>query len=246
MLNDHINYAEPPDEDNEYWLSFSDILAGLLVIFVLASVALMLEISSQNQSVEQAIAEAVKDDQVRSEIITQVVDTLNADSIRVEIAENHTVIRIPEDVITFEKGEFRVPQDPQSQRNALQVGRVIADVLAQGDRFKHLDTVYIEGHTDSTPYYNPAMKGNWGLSTFRAIEVWNLWHDAGTGLDAFKNASGKKLFSVSGFGATRPDPATLAHPDTPASMRKNRRIDIRFTIRRPDLQKYNTLASTLR
>ena len=36
--------ANPVDEENPYWMSFSDIMSALLVIFILAAVALMVQL----------------------------------------------------------------------------------------------------------------------------------------------------------------------------------------------------------
>ena len=32
------------DEENPYWISFSDIMSGLLIVFILAALALILEL----------------------------------------------------------------------------------------------------------------------------------------------------------------------------------------------------------
>lgn len=40
------------DEDNPYWVSFSDLMSGLLVIFILASVALIIELTQRTNDVE--------------------------------------------------------------------------------------------------------------------------------------------------------------------------------------------------
>ena len=36
------NKSASVDEENPYWMSFSDVMSGLLVIFILASVILIL------------------------------------------------------------------------------------------------------------------------------------------------------------------------------------------------------------
>ena len=35
-------------------------------------------------------------------------------------------------------------------------------------------TIFIEGHTDNRPLQGFMGKGNWGLSTFRAISLWQF------------------------------------------------------------------------
>lgn len=241
------NNQESADEENPYWISFSDIMAGILVLFILATIGLMLEVTSRNAKTEQAINDVTKADEIRSELITEIAQDLRSKNIPVQISENHTVIRIPEDVITFEQGKFDLPSDPKTIAIANEVGAVIYETLTRANRFAYLDTISIEGHTDSAPYNNTAIKGNWGLSTFRAIAVWEMWISTPETerLASLVNQDGKPLFSVSGFASTRPDPSTLNDINSPESQSKNRRIDIRFTIRRPALETYDSIKSLL-
>ena len=43
MIRRFSRSQTPVDDENPYWISFSDIMSGLLVIFVLASLALILQ-----------------------------------------------------------------------------------------------------------------------------------------------------------------------------------------------------------
>jgi flagellar motor protein MotB len=80
--------------------------------------------------------------------------------------------------------------------------------------------------------------GNWGLSTFRAIAVWKFWNQQlgdAANLATITNHTGKPLFSVSGYAAQR----RLVEPEiTKADLQKNRRIDIRFTVKSPKISDY--------
>jgi flagellar motor protein MotB len=249
------------DEENPYWISFSDIMAGLLVIFVLAAVALILELTQKSEQWDEAIREIAKAEQVRKDLLREIEQELNSMNIPVKISDNDTVLRIPEDVLTFAQGRFDIPDDERSKQNALDIGLVLFNSIIKEDRWKYLDTIFVEGHTDPVPYRNQSIKGNWGLSTFRAISVWNYWNqemDEGNRLDALTNHVGKKLFSVSGYAETRPVPCSIGSteivdpslcPDgvmnDDESLRKNRRIDIRFTVRRPALEDYQAVKQVL-
>ncbi|WP_027948940.1 OmpA/MotB family protein [Haliea salexigens] len=249
------------DEENPYWISFSDIMAGLLVIFVLAAVALILELTQKSEQWDEAIKEIAKAEEVRKDLLREIEQELNAMNIPVKISDNDTVLRIPEDVLTFEQGRFDISGDERSQRIALDIGKVLFASITKEDRWKYLDTIFVEGHTDRVPYRNRSIKGNWGLSTFRAISVWNYWNQAmddGARLDMLSNHLGKKLFSVSGYAETRPVPCSNASSDVSdatlcpsgvldeeESLRKNRRIDIRFTVRRPALEDYQAIKQAL-
>lgn len=228
-----------PDEENPYWVSFSDIMAGLLVIFILASMALVLQLRDKNEQVTEAIKELQKAEQVRRTIIEEIVAELKESKIEVAISENHTVIRIPENVISFKQGKFDVPKSQQVRENIIKIGMAMSRAIHTDERWRQLDTVFIEGHTDDLPcptYLCPM--GNWGLSAKRAISIWRFWGEnleGSTNLDHFKNHSGEKLFSVSGYADTRPEESTINAPSTRENRSKNRRIDVRLTIRRPKI-----------
>lgn len=228
-----------PDEENPYWVSFSDIMAGLLVIFILASMALVLQLQDKNEQVTNAIKEYQRADQVRRTIIEEIVSDLKKANIEVTVSENHTVIRIPEDVITFAQGQFELPGNPAVRDNILKIGETLGMAIRKDKRWAYLDTVFIEGHTDDLRC--PARlcpMGNWGLSAKRAIAVWQYWDgtlDEARKLDDLTNHVGDKLFSVSGYAETRPEESTVGLEPTRESRGKNRRIDIRFTIRRPNI-----------
>lgn len=238
------------DEENPYWMSFSDIMSALLVIFILASVILILqlmeiqkELKERQVQFEQELVELKKAEQVRRTILDEAVEALRERGIKVEVSENHTVLSIPNDLLGFDTGAYDIHAAYQAR--ALEIGKVINEVISREDRVEFLDTIFIEGHTDNRPLQGFMGKGNWGLSTFRAISLWQFWGSAlspDEQLARLKNKDGKPLFSVSGYGETRP---VLVDQQTEDDFKRNRRIDIRFTIRRPDSAQYEQVRERL-
>ncbi len=238
------------DEENPYWMSFSDIMSALLVIFILASVILILqlmeiqkELQERQVQFEQELVELKKAEQVRRTILDEAVEALRERGIKVEVSENHTVLSIPNDLLGFDTGAYDIHAAYQAR--ALEIGKVINEVISREDRVEFLDTIFIEGHTDNRPLQGFMGKGNWGLSTFRAISLWQFWGSAlspDEQLARLKNKDGKPLFSVSGYGETRP---VLVDQQTEDDFKRNRRIDIRFTIRRPDSAQYEQVRERL-
>jgi flagellar motor protein MotB len=162
---------------------------------------------------------------------------LKEQGIEVLVAENGTVLRIPENALSFKLSEFSI-QDLY-KNSADIIGATILKALENDANRNLLDTVFIEGHTDSVP--NRQAMGNWGLSTYRAISLWLHWTDNPgrfTKLKSLKTAVREEgaierpLISTSGYADTRPADlakAGMAHPlgvGNPA----DRRIDIRFTL----------------
>jgi len=232
-----------PDEENPYWMSFSDIMSGLLVIFILASLALILELTQTRVEVSDAIRELAKAEQVRRDIVHEVEEELKKQNINVEISENESVIRIPDHLLSFESNRYRIPPSKHVEETVIKIAKVLHEVIVKNHRWKYLDTIFIEGHTDIRQ--SNRVMGNWGLSTFRAISIWNFWNsnlDSSMSLENLKNHSDAPLFSVSGYGETRPLPGSK---ETEEAFKKNRRIDIRITVRRPALEEFGNIKRLL-
>lgn len=231
------NHERMPEVENPYWVSFSDIMAGLLVIFILAVVYLVLQLyqvitinRETQEAVRNALAQLSQIEQIREEMLEEIQVELSLLNIQVEIVEDSTVLRIPEDQLYFDQGLYTVPENLEIVVG--QIGEKILDAINRGNRLQFLDTVFVEGHTDSLPMAREM--GNWGLSSYRAISVWNYW----TGipgelseLQALRNRKGEAVFSVSGYADTR---RVNLQENTDEERRANRRIDIRFTMHTPD------------
>jgi flagellar motor protein MotB len=277
------------EEENPFLLSFSDLMASLLAIFILALIVMMIQLHMQKRKLEEdrnkiivireqyekiiREKETLENERKRiRSVLTELLSSLNEidatqgrvasalegvglreknlegmllgiqqdlkeQGIEVLVAENGTVLRIPENALTFELSKFSI-QD-QHQRTAGLMGGSLLRALKNDANRGLLDTVFIEGHTDSVR--NRQEMGNWGLSTYRAISLWLHWTESPGRFNELKNlktavredgAIERPLISTSGYADTRPADLAkvgIAHPiDTgnPA----DRRIDIRFTL----------------
>lgn len=241
-----LSRRAPPrvDEENPYWISFSDLMSALLVIFILAVLALIIELTQRTQDIDAGIEELKKAEQARQDIIREVKDELAKQNIKVVIADNETVIRIPEETLSFKSGQDLIPENMiESVKN---IGVILHTAIIKNERFKYLDTVFIEGHTDSIPikFGKYKEKGNWGLSADRSITIWNLWRensDVTPSFDDLLNHSEENLFSVSGYAATR---RIELIEKTREQRAKNRRIDIRFTVKMPSIEDLESIKPT--
>lgn len=277
------------EEENPFLLSFSDLMASLLAIFILALVVMMIQLHLQKRKLEEdrknivvireqyekmlkekealenernrirvvleelrnslneiettqsEVAAALEGVGLREKSLAGMLEGIQKDlkqqGIEVLVAENGTVLRIPENELSFKLSEFSI-QDLYKNSADVIGARLLKD-LENDEKRKLLDTVFIEGHTDSVP--NRKEMGNWGLSTYRAISLWLHWTENPGHLAQLKNlktavreegAIERPLISTSGYADTRPADLAkvgMAHPigvGNPA----DRRIDIRFTL----------------
>jgi flagellar motor protein MotB len=252
-----------PADENPFVLSFSDLMASLLAIFILALIVTMLELQKRKeellreqdkikitlveligslqeiQTIQTSIASALDGVSQRERSLTAMLEGIQKDlkerGVAVIVAENGSVLRIPEQGLSFALGKYDIP--PVVEPNAKAIGQALAHALEQENNRRMLDTVFIEGHTDAVQ--NSREMGNWGLSTYRAISLWNYWTLKPGGLSQMKELHNlpsnseqrpRPLISVSGYAETRsthsPEIAAGMKPDRP----EDRRIDIRFTL----------------
>ena len=110
-------------------------------------------------------------------------------------------MHISEDNLTFDLGAYKISERFKNNM------RIIGDEVAEGlsdQRASIIDTVFVEGHTDNVP--NNREMGNWGLSAYRAISLWDFWGKSASpaeNLSKLKNSKGEALFSVSGYEQAR-------------------------------------------
>ena len=219
------------DEANPYWISFADIMAGILIVFILAVVVLILQLQQRQAALTD----------LRATILLGIQAELRTKGIIVNVDESNTVLTIPEETLSFKQNEYRIPE-PMLE-NVAEIGRVIYSQIGIAERYKEIDTIFIEGHTDSVPARRFPL-GNWGLSSSRAIAVWTYWvgvedeQIAGavpeladmTNRRCDPQGRCQKMFSVSGYADTR---RLEPEDDTPEKQKTNRRIDVRFSMRAP-------------
>lgn len=243
------------ENDNPYELSFSDMMSGLLMVFILATIVLVLQLINIQVDLKTEKEQLTKAEKVREELLVEIRDALHQEGILVHLSENSTILRIPESVISFKSASYYLPTGAENERKIRRIGEVIDEKLNQGDRKDFIDTVFVEGHTDSKPYKDSKIKGNWGLSTFRAIQLWEFWASSkgsSANLQKLVNKDNKLMFSVSGYADTRPiiciegvtnKETTNCNETYPKdrikeAYSKNRRIDIRFTVRKPKSEEF--------
>jgi len=243
------------EEENPFLLSFSDLMASLLAIFILVLVVTLVELEKRKaelrftkqeliqnlESIQQiqdtvvrSLSGVLQRERSLALMLAEIRKDLDKRGIELIIAENGTVLRIPEHQLQFALGKYEIPMTYTEAASA--IGSALLSALRRPENRSLLDTVFVEGHTDSVP--NSREMGNWGLSTYRAISLWNFWTESPGELAELKELqtippetgdSPKPLFSVSGYADTR---STHGLPDEQLKddRPEDRRIDIRFTL----------------
>ncbi len=249
--------------ENPFLLTFSDFMASLLAIFILVLIVTLIQLEKKKSDLQRAqrelqitmveligslediqkmqdmISSSLRDASRREQSLATMLEgiqrNLQARGIDLVLAENGTVLHIREQQLQFALGRYEIPPTQTGAANA--IGQALLEALTKAENRGLLDTVFVEGHTDSVP--NSREMGNWGLSTYRAISLWNYWTDKPGDVSALKQlrtlpadptTPAKPLISVSGYADTRSTHDWVEGQILKNDRPEDRRIDIRFTL----------------
>lgn len=227
-----IGFGISEPRETNYLASVSDLMAGLLFIFIIALTWQIIEFQQEKERQETA----------RSELLQQLKSRLDTEGIYVVIDTTSGVLRIPDTALTFDTGKANLTDDLVERLKTIrrvfeeelicyQYGSISKECHKKNKYHHHLDAVFIEGHTDSQAYSGDMIGlRNRLLSAERANKVYSvlMYDQSEDGISelplfSMKNSKGQPLFSLSGYGATRP--ITKTKED---DVRENRRIEFRF------------------
>lgn len=220
------------DSDGGYLASASDLLIGLLFVFIILVVVLALEQRRQQQAMEEERAGLIGRGDPRGTVTDAIGAGLAPALPGIRIDRESGVISLPEDVL-FDLGSAKL--SPKGQHALKSAVSSLVSVLPcyvanqrQGSSctsnpYGHeIETIFIEGHTDNRRLLRPGYD-NTNLSLDRARSVEGALVQ-GTPLQSYRNQSGQPLFSFSAYADSRPLKGTAP------SDARNRRVDLRIVL----------------
>lgn len=255
MIDERRGRAADGSEDS-YYVSITDMLVGLIFLFII----MLMYFATQLREVTTDITSA---EQTRTTLVRQVADYMFKRKIDVTVDEAAGVIRFPSETLFKQGSDAPLPQGDLTLSTLAEALAVYLpcysfSTQAPGEgctpATHHVDSVLIEGHTDSQPLSKPRtsanqtvapIRDNWELSTSRAASVYRRIVTAKPELNELFNAPlstpvgtsiPHRLFGIAGYADQRPLPLAAENPDNPAL---NRRVEIRFVMALPDAEKLN-------
>lgn len=237
LINRRSSPAADGDSDSEggYLASASDLMIGLLFIFVILVVMLALEQRKQQAAIQEQRSKVVGAGDPLIMVTKTLGDALKQVLPKIKVNEKTGVISLPEDVLFPRGSSVLSPSGAEVLAQAAEELVKVMPCFANGDTVRHddqcaklnpyghqVETVFIEGHTDSVPFALGG-KDNFSLSLDRARAVDRALVSA-SGLARFRNKASQPLFSFSAYADTRPLPGTEPTDGV------NRRVDLRIVL----------------
>lgn len=237
-----VRRTRAEEEQESYFISMSDMMVGLLFIFIILLLYFALQFRQTTETLTGAgetrreILETLKrrlDERLRPYDLTVRIDPVTG------------VLSLPNSVL-FETAQYELT--PQGRAAIGIVAEELAIVLpcyadvarggppCLGQEAEHkIDAILVEGHTDANPLIGSGtLRDNFDLSALRATHTFRQLLTVRRGLRALENRSGRRpvpILGVAGYGEFRPDPQAHGSPEEVNAW--NRRIDLRFLMVTP-------------
>ena len=114
-------------------------MTGVLFVFILVVVVLAIQLmqaqkdfKAQTDDLSEQIASSSKAETIRKDMLDEIQEQLEAQGIEVVVAQNGSVISIPNDSLGFDRGSYDIKK--QYRTKSLAIGQVIATAIEQHDR----------------------------------------------------------------------------------------------------------------
>lgn len=230
-------------EEESYFVSMSDMLVGLLFIFIILLVYFAItfkETTAQLSGASEARAQLLRNLKLLIEAESPEIDVI--------IDTEAGLMRLPENLL-FESGSAELKDEAYSRV------AIIANALAQElpcytDRATDsapscsrtreafsVDTLLIEGHTDADQFRGDANERlNLDLSANRATNTYLAMTNSMPGLRDLTNGdivAPQPVLGVAGYGPFRPARNSRGVPIPATQKEVHRRIDLRFIMMTP-------------
>ena len=156
----NINNAE--DNEETQWITLSDLMTGLMMIFLLIAITFMLKLESENSEVKQIIVvyDKVKQDLAKATQIAVVYDKVKQDLHNQLLTEfkndlpkwqaeitNDLTIRFKEPSVLFNTGEYEIKPAFKNILSDFFPRYVL--IITKQDYKDSIQEIRIEGHTSS-------------------------------------------------------------------------------------------------
>jgi len=236
-------HLSPDDQDENYFVSMTDLMIGMLFIFIIVLMAFALNLRETQQTQELINEELTGARKAREQMLEALRRSLEARGVKVEIDPESGVLRLKADLL-FERGESGLTTTGEEIIG--HVGDALQQVLpcyanlpgisrpthCPAFRGGRLEALFIEGHTDADDFAPGSIKNNWMLSTERAINTFRTIIEHHAVLDDLRNDAGQNLIGVSGYEKRRPTTRYTGQTEA-EKKRADRRIDLRFIMTSP-------------
>lgn len=240
MFNDDFDsYLLDKEEPPNYWMSYSDMMSGLLLIFVLFLSISSFQFDEQSKLLTEQ-SEKIKIQQekinniigVRTQLIEALKNQFKDSNLEIDIDSQTGAIRFSSGVF-FDTNKYTLKPSGKAYLNKFIP--LYINVLLNKENSKYISEIIIEGHTDTNGTY----MYNLDLSQKRAFEVtkYILSDEFKEITDEEKNKL-RKIITANGRSFSNP----IKNKEGKVNLDKSRRVEFKFRLKDEEMiQEMNRL-----
>lgn len=238
-----VRRSRAEEEEESYFVSMSDMMVGLLFIFIILLLYFALQF---RQTTETLTGASETRRQILETLKRRLDQRLQPYNLTVRIDSEIGTLSLPNSIL-FDTGQFELRPDGQKAVDIVadELSAVLpcytdrlpgASACAQRNESAHkIDAIFIEGHTDAERMHGlGVLRDNLDLSALRATNTFRRMVDSHPNLEKLVNRAGGTpvpVLGVAGYGERRP---LYNATGTPQEINaQNRRIDLRFLMVTP-------------
>lgn len=208
------------DEETSYWLSFSDLMASVLIIFILLFVYNLIAYEESMNETEKMIQELTS---TRMKIITMLQEEFDKEDIDIIIDPKTGAIQLNESIL-FDSGKSQLKDE--GKEFAEKFIPIYVKILLGNDEIKsQISQIIIEGHTDDVGGYLYNLK----LSQERSLSVAQFLINPEFDYK-YKNEM-EKYLTINGRSYSEP----ILNSDGSINKDASRRVEIKFRLKEEEV-----------
>ena len=208
------------EEETSYWLSFSDLMASVLIIFILLFVYNLIAYEESMNETEKMIQELTS---TRMKIITMLQEEFDKEDIDIIIDPKTGAIQLNESIL-FDSGKSQLKDE--GKLFAEKFIPIYVKILLGNDEIKsQISQIIIEGHTDDVGGYLYNLK----LSQERSLSVAQFLINPEFNYK-YKNEM-EKYLTINGRSYSEP----ILNSDGSINKDASRRVEIKFRLKEEEV-----------
>lgn len=208
------------DEETSYWISFSDLMASILIIFILLFVAKLVEYQENLDSTEKKIQELTS---TRTKIIAMLQEEFDKENIDIKIDPKTGAIQLNESIL-FDSGKSELKPAGKAFCETF-IPVYVRILLGNEEIRKEISQIIVEGHTDDVGGY----VYNLQLSQERSLSVAKFLLD--NNFDYGYKKDLEKYLTVNGRSYSEP----ILDKDGNIDKDTSRRVEIKFRLQEEEV-----------
>jgi chemotaxis protein MotB len=219
-MKKYISIKNDNLESVSYWLSIGDLMASILIIFILLFVFQIQHVNNELKKKEDVIESLTS---VKNKIIAKLRSEFEKEDMKIDIDSQTGAIKLDEQIL-FNSGDFKL-KDEGKEYLKIFIPKYVKIIIGDEEIKNEISQIIVEGHTDDVGSYIY----NMNLSQQRAFEVLRYIYNemnefpCKSELQNYITANGRSKIQL------------IKNSDGTVNKEKSRRVEFKFKLKEEEV-----------